>query len=394
MAAWLTVLKYLGLALAAGSSIWGTVNELTVTVDGRKKLTRAGRVSIALTILGLVISVTSEDIQRRIVAAQAAAEAQRTNDIVMGGQPLTGLTLSWTFGGLDKDLLDVLKKGDAEANKYLYHAQGNRDAQQNGALYRVDQLYPFLLALSRKLVNETSIEPAKDTDAAPPKSKANQKERIKATQEQPTTPEQDPSVLMLLPLDDDQNAVLSFGFLAKLPTEAQGKEKTPPPSKIPPSIENTDYSYFGNTSLSNWPRLDQKADAVTIAWHLDPTTFASSISKQNQAIGPTAKLPEVLHIALIFDIDTLPFTNGNLAAPEDQTFWFASAPGRGEIDPGPAPITLKNGFTSVIRLTPNSSALVAFNYDLHAIYETQFIDSYGENTRDARCVVLEYTVRK
>src|SRR5262245_59944264 len=88
---WLTILKYLGLFLAAGSSIWGTVNTLTITAaHGRKRLTPAGGVSIALTICGLGISIVSEDLQRRqassVHAEQVAAEAERTNEIIIAGQ--------------------------------------------------------------------------------------------------------------------------------------------------------------------------------------------------------------------------------------------------------------------------------------------------------------------
>ncbi|MGY2996918.1 hypothetical protein [Mesorhizobium sp. URHB0026] len=57
---WLIVLKYMGLSLATGSSIWATINVLTTTgPDNRKQLTAAGVVSIVLTILGLVISIVS-----------------------------------------------------------------------------------------------------------------------------------------------------------------------------------------------------------------------------------------------------------------------------------------------------------------------------------------------
>jgi hypothetical protein len=81
---WLIVFKFLGLAIAAGSSIWATVNELTVQDDGRKRLTRSGFIAIGLTIGGLVISIVFEDLQRRNTAreqaARVTAEAKRTNE--------------------------------------------------------------------------------------------------------------------------------------------------------------------------------------------------------------------------------------------------------------------------------------------------------------------------
>ncbi|WP_271585823.1 hypothetical protein [Bradyrhizobium sp. CCBAU 53415] len=75
------MLKYAGLCLAAGFSIWGTVNELTdKALDGTRRLTKAGLVAISFTVLGLIISLVSEDLQRRendaSHAAQVAAEAK------------------------------------------------------------------------------------------------------------------------------------------------------------------------------------------------------------------------------------------------------------------------------------------------------------------------------
>jgi hypothetical protein len=368
----LTILKYLGLALAAGSSIWGTVSDLTTSApDGSKKLTPAGRVSIALTIVGLIISVISEDVQRRIAANQAAEEARRTNDIVIAGQPLTGLALTWEFHGLDNDLVQVLKKGDDDITKFLYHAQGNRNAAQEGALHRVEQLYPFLTALSRKLVkdNTSKKDSAKEEDA--------KKEEI-------------PNVLVLLSLDDDQNAVVSFGFLQKdTPWSSTDKNKQ---STRPPSVEADNNSFMGNSDLANWPSLDTKGNNATITWHLDPTTFSKSISRQNQFAIPTAKLPSVLHIALLFDIKDLPFDEGNFAAPLDLQFWFPLE-GRHSRDGVTPPIVLSRGFSSSVRLVPNSSAVVVYDYDLSKVHETRFLDSYGEIGTESRCVIFEYQAR-
>jgi len=62
----LVVLKYLGLLVAASSSIWGTIHELTASgADQQKHLTHAGKVAIILTVSGLVISIISEDVERR-----------------------------------------------------------------------------------------------------------------------------------------------------------------------------------------------------------------------------------------------------------------------------------------------------------------------------------------
>jgi hypothetical protein len=66
MSTLLTTLKYFGLVLATGSSIRATVNVLSQeATDGRKQLVTAGFVAIALTVVGLITSLISEDLQRR-----------------------------------------------------------------------------------------------------------------------------------------------------------------------------------------------------------------------------------------------------------------------------------------------------------------------------------------
>ncbi|RXG84472.1 hypothetical protein EAV90_37070 [Bradyrhizobium vignae] len=61
------LLKYAGLCLAAGSSIWGTVNELTDQApDGKRRPTRAGLIAIGFTILGLrVMRILGDEVIRR-----------------------------------------------------------------------------------------------------------------------------------------------------------------------------------------------------------------------------------------------------------------------------------------------------------------------------------------
>jgi hypothetical protein len=95
LASWLLALKYIGLCTAAASSIWGIVNELTYRdSDGKRRVTSAGIVGISFTVLGLSISLISEDLQRRqdnaSRAAQIAAEARRTNEIIADRGTLLG----------------------------------------------------------------------------------------------------------------------------------------------------------------------------------------------------------------------------------------------------------------------------------------------------------------
>jgi|GEM_PF-3376203 len=361
---WLTILKYLGLTLAAGSSIWGTVNVLTTTkADGHVKLTIAGRTSIALTILGLIISIVSEELAQRDAAdAQAAQiqnEANRTNSIIVAGQPLTSLRLTWTFVELDDALNQLLKKGNDDAMAFLNDQQRERGAQENGALFREDQLYPFLVSLSRILADDN----AKEGNA---------------------------NVVVLFPLDDDANSVLPFGFLdsAKPWLNHQPDASN---NRVNPSIEIGSHIERGNSDLQNWPELGQNGSSVIVKWRLDPATFAKSFDRQNGFVAPTAKPPGTLRVAILFDINGLPFAENNFALAENSDFW--KSPKRPDVNQKDfrGLIPSKNGgFSSSVQLIPNGSDLVNYSYVLKEIYETQFQDEYGEAYGDSRCLIFEY----
>lgn len=266
---WLIVLKFLGLGLAAGSSIWATLNDLTVaTPSGRKQLTTPGVVSIVLTIFGLVISIVSEDLQRRQAArsqaAQVVAEAKRTNDIIIAGQPLRSLTLTLAFRGLDLDLVQLLARGKHDATSFIDEQQGEQDRQQTSAVHRERQLYPFLATLARRFAKEG---PAKNGDA---------------------------NVVVLVAMGDDQNAILPFGFLDEAKPWIEESRRTTEIVRNPLSLEIGSRGDLGNSDLLSWPVLDVRKENVTITWRLDPSTFARSVQRQNEFVVPTANLPKLV----------------------------------------------------------------------------------------------------
>ena len=291
---WLITIKYLGLVLAAGSSIWGTISEVvTPRPDGGKRLSKAGIISIGLTIAGLAISILSEDIQRREAlqtqAAQVKVEAARTNQIILEGQQLRSLRLAWTFAGLDTGLIQLLDKGKSDAMQFIDHQQGNRNSQQNGAVFREMQLYPFIVALARRFVGDS----AKGNSA---------------------------NVVVLLALDDDPNSVLVFGHLDnKTPWEPSNIDKKAKPPALP-SLEIGSNGYLGNMDLESWPELAVEKEKITITWRVDPLTLTKALNGRNELVLPTAKLPDTLRIAILFDIAELPFAPNNFARPTSQDF--------------------------------------------------------------------------
>jgi hypothetical protein len=361
-ATWLVILQYFGFVLAAGSSIWGTLSEFTVkTHGGRRHLTAAGKGAVGLTILGLLVSIVSVDLQRRQAAADAKAEAARTNAIIIAGQPLTSLDVRWSISGITSTLAQVLAKGDADAESFIEDQQGERDYQQNQAVYRSHDLYPFLIELAREFANDSS----KAVNA---------------------------NVVVLLALDDDEETVLPFGDLRDNSVWPKNEKQASPLPRSSVEVEDHgDYGDFGNAELRSWPQLSHKDSRVTISWSLDPATFAKAIDRQIATVEPTAKLPDVFRIAVLFDLKGLPFAPANFALPENPNFWkypdyqdTENENFRGKL------ALISNNFSSTLDLVPNSSGLIAYHYNLKRAYETLFLDSYGEASNDLRCVVFEF----
>ncbi|MDX6497864.1 MAG: hypothetical protein QOG23_1124 [Blastocatellia bacterium] len=76
----LSILKYFGLLLATVSTIWGLTHELATKDDsGNRRLTKAGRYSIALVILGLLISLNTTTLE--ILLKQRADDRARAEKL-------------------------------------------------------------------------------------------------------------------------------------------------------------------------------------------------------------------------------------------------------------------------------------------------------------------------
>jgi len=105
-------------------------------------------------------------------------------------------------------------------------------------------------------------------------------------------------------------------------------------------------------------------------------------------------MPALLRIAVLFDITDVSFGHGNFAKPIDPNFWnfpdyedTVNDNFRGGLDP------ITQSFGSTVRLVPNNSTLVSFDYDLNRVYETLFINDGGEAEPGVRCIVFEFRLR-
>src|SRR5262249_22291105 len=147
------------------------------------------------------------------------------------------------------------------------------------------------------------------------------------------------SVLVLIALDEGQNVILSFGKLDPSTTWTTAKDVLSP-RVLSGGISYCQdyYSRCADTKvtreINNWPAIENingvpgaSGSGFAVQWDLDPLTLSHAVDRQNAAVSPTARLPAVLKVALLFNIHDLPFKSSNLALPAAYSLWG---------DPGPS----------------------------------------------------------
>lgn len=366
----LSFLKYAGLLLATASSVWGAISETSRLVDGRKVLTPAGRVAVGLTLLGLLVSIGSNILQDR--AQERArdlalrAEIERTNRIIISGQPLTSLRLDWRIADVDPALAAKYDTYDRALLDAIADAQGPTTGFIGGSIENAEVVHPFLLDIARSLVL-----PNEDESEAQKASK---------------------SVLVLIGIDDDRYSVLSFG---RLTSEVSwvGDSIEPSPSlsqsvsHCGPRACDGGLPTMNVRSIETWPRLlrAQEANAgntYDLSWDLDPTTLTASLDKQGPTVIPTAKFPGVLKVMVLFDIEALPFRKGDFAHPAVIDLW--GSVGDGEYD-------LRRKLRSGISLTANGLPESRVDYALTSIKERVVLGDHGDPVQGVRQLLLTFT---
>ena len=360
--------------VTGGSTVWGTVTVTTFDMpDGRKKLTRAGVVAISLTVVGLIIGIASDDLQRRAdLAAEdrkrqiqfsdqqagAVREAARTNEIITSGQPLTSLDINWRIGGAEEIGKAV------EAKVELWNGMYPGDSMRN-ALSRHNELYPFLRLLCRRIF-EAQPDKLPENAYAP-----------------------SDNILVLISLDDDQNSLLPFGALTFIANKIKGKDNRTgqPPLGVEPDRDPFSETDSDLEPSAHLPYFEFEDGSANISWHLDPVTLAESLARQSKLVVPTAKLPRTLRIAILFDIHQLPFTFANFAPKSGHDFWSDTD---GDSEEPDLKALAGRQFDSRIVLTANGSNLAKHLYELQKVYKGDIKDGLGMGVEGVRCLVFAF----
>jgi hypothetical protein len=120
-----------------------------------------------------------------------------------------------------------------------------------------------------------------------------------------------------------------------------------------------------------------------VGWDLDPATLPRSLSRKNPGIAPTAKLPQVLKIAIFYDVNTLPFQRNNFGVPYAVNLWRHNENLRRNIATGR---DLKNATFSI---EVNGVRKAKYVYLLKRMYDLDLVDEYDDEI-ETSCKVLEF----
>lgn len=367
IAIWLIILKYFGLCLAAGSSIWGTVNELAVKdPHGKRRLTRAGYLAIALTIVGLAISLISEDLRRRDAAAasqaQIVTETKKTNEIIIAGQPLVSLAIRWKFESRNGELSEEMSRGQTEIRK-------NAESSQGGVpLVPLDVTeYDWAVV---PLLNYLASLGAKEKSASSGEGK-------------PRKDQSDATIVAIMALDTYPNAVLAFG---KIGPDAEWIDKKGD-AKPAAGVIATEGRRGGNSipyvRVELAPNISAKPSIYAVDWDLDAQTLANAVDRANSTIAPTGNIPRVLRIAVLHGGKTIPFRKNNFGSP------LINIWGRSASDQKRVAINASRVSKMTLRLVINGLEEFQREYGLLRVYKVD-LDVSDDFDIDMRCIVFEF----
>lgn len=344
----LPILTYAGMVIAALSAIWGSV--------GEGKFTRTAAIAIALTLIGLFISIGASYLERQQKQSESEdalrKEIRRTREIIVASQPLTSLSFTWRIEGFDANLKAVLEEGK---KLVLTEAEDSQGGSTRIPAEHIDLVHlrdPFFKALLHGIAGEVSEDDYAFDDEIPIDKE---------------------SYAVLVSLDEADNAILPFGTVPEARFGAVDIAGALPPT-VSSGILLCAGSYFcqSTRATGNFARLhtvDTTADpTVEIVWELDPVTLEKAIDRKTDIARPTARLPRSLKVTILFDMQKLPFPARNFARLEDEFSWERGEP----ID--------RRGLRSTIRLVANGlDADGEALYRLDTIVSVRPIDDWGES---------------
>jgi hypothetical protein len=303
------------------------------------------------------IGQTQADI---ITSKQALIEnsLQHTNEIIVAGQPLTSLSLHWEFSSANVMLRREMTKGQDQINK-------NAEDEQGGVPeipYDVMEYQAALLPLI-SYIGAFGDKPKTEGISNPDDGSQG-------------------SIAVLMPLDEAQNATLSFGAVGPKATWYEDHEGALISTGFRLSPDTSRRK--GNTTPKSTVELAENADQDTshysIDWNLDPATLADAIDRRNVLVSPTARLPKRFKIAIFYKAKLLPFQQNNFGVPYAD-IWNVDESDRDYVTLGPD--------LDDVTLTIEVNGFRELRYNLSKMYKVKPRDKYDDEV-DTGCAMLEF----
>ena len=286
------------------------------------------------------------------------AERKRTNKIILSGQPLAQIEVTWEFHNVHQAVLQLMADADTSIQEDYELAYYNVPMRQDdykflNAFYK---LYPFLNLISSD--KEVDLE-----------QEAGSSE----------------NVIALISLDNSQNSILPIGVLSE---KVLGLEETKKSSQFDPLFSGgikfyEDLDYFWAQTYTDEPKIKRsrkindapvltaEEDKIIIKWLLDPFTFFNSVDRQNPNITLTANLPTQLKVIILNRIEQLPFNSNNLSSPEECYPW--------QVDNYKANFETDKFSSSLFSIVPNGLNEQAIKYKLQSLIKYQIQDFWGDD---------------
>lgn len=296
--------------------------------------------------------------QAQIISSRQSlleSNLHHTSEIIMAGQPLTSLAVNWQFESANPDLWQRIKEGEDAIEKNAADTQGGEPPVSLEAMEYQEALIPLLSRVARIGTDQIA------KDESHPKQEAE-------------------TVIVLIALDDSENAILSFG---QIHNDIGWFKNQGEPSISAGFLDSRGFQ-VGNSSPSVSSKLaanQRGTSSYAVNWELDPVTLAKSLNRKNPAIPPTAKLPQTLKVAILYEVNRLPFPLNNFAVPYAINLWRNIEITRQKIPLG--------------RELRNSSFTLEVNgvrrptYGLKRMYRVELIDE-RENDIETSCMLLEF----
>jgi len=294
-----------------------------------------------------------------ITSKQSVLESnvRHTNEIVVAGQPLTSLSFRWEFSSNSSALRNEMNKGEEAIDENAKDEQGNVPAVPYDVMEYRSALLPLLSHVARLGTDPKAEETTHSLETGD-------------------------SIVVLIPLDESQNAILSFGHISGSEWyEDRGGSSLSDGFLLDEGSRSGNSTVHVAANLAGSPK--RGISNYSIYWDLDPSTLANAYDRKNTAIAPMAKLPRILKVAIFYDVKVLPFQQKNFSFPYAVNIWNRNERSRKYL-------AIRNYISNAMfMIEVNGLQQTKYRYVLKRMYKLDLMDQ-DDDEIETGCTVLEF----